>query len=811
MHDDLHTAYNHTKHEAKLYSMWEKAGAFQPNFGDRSQVIDDSQDSTAKSQQPSAKSNLPRFSVIMPPPNANGSLHIGHAVFVTLEDIMVRYHRMKGEPTLWLPGADHAGFETQVVYQKKLEKEGKNWFSIPRDELYNEIKEFTLTNKEIMENQLRRLGASCDWTREKFTLDDDIIKIVYQTFKELYDDGLVYRDAHIINWCTKHQTTLSDLEVKHVEQKDPLYFIKYGPIELATVRLETKFGDTAIAVNPNDTRYQKYIGKEIEIDTLIGKATIKIIADEAVDMEFGTGAVKVTPAHDPTDFDIWQRHKDQIPGPKVVIDQFGKLTDLAGEYQGLSVKDAREKIAIDMAKKGLLDESKTDHNYTHAVATCYKCGRVIEPMVLPQWFIRMTAPIQNSKLKSQKYGVASPRSENEGKSLKDLGVEAVKTGEVKFVTKKFEKIYLHWLENLRDWNISRQIVWGIRLPVFYCRNYQDTNNNDQTNPKSQSSNSQQPTANSQCQPIITAGEKPEKCPTCGDTNLIQDPDVFDTWFSSGQWTFAPLMATNINHPEQKERLRDFKTFYPTSVMETGHDILFFWVARMIMLGKYKTGKAPFKHVYLHGLVRDKDRQKMSKSKSNVVDPLGVIDQYGADALRMALVFGASAGNDIIISEEKIKGMRNFSNKVWNIARFVITNLASQKSKVKSLSRVKLRGQKSEPKTEADQEILKKLGETERSVRKDIENFHFHEAAQTMYQFIWHDFADNYIEASKKQLEDVSLSLTTCYVLLTTVTTSLKLLHPFMPFVTEAVWQEMYKRGLVKEKMLNAAQININHK
>jgi len=664
MHNKLLKPYDPKETEGKIYKIWEKSGFFNPD------------------KLPVKKSAKP-FTIIMPPPNANGSLHIGHAIFVTLEDIMIRYQRMKGKKTLWLPGADHAGFETQVVFDKKMEKEGRNRFTIPREELYREMLDFTLKNKDIMENQLKKLGASCDWSREKFTLDKDIIKIVYQTFEKLKKDGLIYRGQRIVNWCTKHQTSLSDLEIKYKEQTDPLYYIKYGPLELATVRLETKFGDTAVAVNPKDKRYQKYIGKEIDIETAFGPAKIKIIGDEAVDRDFGTGVVKVTPAHDPVDFEIWQRHKSEIPEPRQVIDKFGRMNELTGPYKGLRVKEAREKIAEDMAKKGLLDPSKTDHNYKHNVAICYKCGTIIEPMILDnQWFIKMT-----DRPKSGKY------------SLRDLAVNAVKQGKVKFIPKRFEKIFFHWMKNLRDWNISRQIPWGIKIP------------DESTD------------------------------------------DVFDTWFSSGQWPFATLMTT---------RKDDFKKFYPTDVMETAWDILFFWVARMIMMGIYVTGKIPFETVYLHGLVRDKDRQKMSKSKGNVIDPLGVIDLYGADALRMALTIGNAPGNDPIIYEEKIKGYRNFANKIWNASRFVLTQNKNNKL------------------LKNDKKYLGDFKKLKKEIAKNMDSFKFYIAAEKLYHYFWHVFCDKIIEESKKN--NVSK-----IVLFKIFSECLILLHPFMPFITEEIW------------------------
>jgi len=679
--------YNPKEVEEKIYKLWEESGFFNPDNL-----------TEAKSREP--------FCIIMPPPNANAPLHIGHAMFVTLEDIMIRYNRLKGKATLWLPGADHAGFETQVVYDKKLEKEGRSRFNIPPDQLYKEMLEFTLANKKTMEDQLRKLGASCDWSREKFTLDEDIIKIIYQTFKKLEKDGLLYKGQRIVNWCPKHQTSLSDLEVKYEERQDPFYYIKYGPLELGTVRLETKFGDTAVAVNPKDERYQKYVGQEIEIETLLGKRKIKVIADEAVDMAFGTGVVKITPAHDADDFAVWQRHKSEIPPPVPVIDRFGKLTEKAGPYQGLKVLEARQKIAQDMAQRGLLDAAKTEQNYKHNVAVCYKCGSLIEPMILDnQWFVKTTA---------------KPKSG--GDSLRDAAVKAVESGKIKFNPDHFKKIFFHWMANLKDWNISRQIPWGIKIPE--------------------------------------AGSN----------------DVFDTWFSSGQWPFATLQTGPAG---------DFEKFYPTAVMETGWDILFFWVARMIMLGIYVTGEVPFADVVLHGLIRDKDRQKMSKSKGNVIDPLAVVEQFGADALRMSLVFGTSAGNDIPMSEDKILAQRKFANKIWNAARFSLENLSDlSPDGVKPAY------------TQADEWILKELAQTVQKITKDLDSFQFHEAALSAYHFFWHSFCDKCIEDVKQRIKEPQSEAdkkTAQFVLWKVLVDSLKLLHPFMPFITEKIYQSIPHR------------------
>ena len=706
----MESRFDHKTVEPRIYRRWEKSGFFNPD-------------------------KLPRthkkpFTIVMPPPNANGALHIGNAVFVTLQDLMIRFYRMRGRKALWLPGTDHAGFETQVVFSKKLEKEGRDFFQVSRDKLWREIWEFTQTNKQIVENQLRELGASCDWSRNTFTLDPKIIKTTHDTFIQMYKDDLLYRGERIVNWCVKHQTTLSDLEVKYAEREDPLYYIKYGPLTLATVRPETKFGDTAIAVNPRDKRYKEYIGREIEIETLIGKVRMKVIADVAVDPEFGTGVIKVTPAHDPVDFEIWQRHKKEIPGPKQVISARGVLVGKLGPYTGLKVNEARQKVAEDMQKQGLL--VKVDPHYKHAVATCYKCGTTLEPLVMPQWFVRMTE---------------APKGE---KSLRDTAADAVKSGKIAFIPKRMEKVFLHWMKNLRDWNISRQIIWGIKIPAWYCGGKNHPLQYHQ-------------------EPIISV-EKPKRCNRCNSISFLQDSDVLDTWFSSGQWPYATL-----NYPKGK----DYKTFYPTDVMETAWEILFFWVARMVMLGIYRTGKIPFRTVYLHGLVRDKDWQKMSKSKGNVIDPLGVAEIYGTDALRIALTIGNMPGSDTAVSEDKIRGYRNFTTKIWNASRFVISNY-DKKLKVK-------------PKyTKTDRENLKKLKEIKGQITIGIEAFKFHHAGETLYHYFWHTFADKIIEANKSRLRGDNLAdkAAAQAVLLEILKESLKMLHPFMPFVTEEVWARL---------------------
>ena len=712
---ELSKHFDHKTLEKKIYDLWERSGYFNPDT------------------QPNIKKNTEPFSIIMPPPNANEVLHLGHALTITIEDIMIRFHRMRGEKTLWLPGSDHAGFETQVVFEKKLEKKGQSRFDFDRDTLYKKIWDYVQENKHTMESQVRALGASCDWSRERFTLDPQIVKTVHETFKKLYDDGLVYRGKRVINWCPKHQTSFSELEVKYQERDDKLWYIKYPFVSgkdfiiVATTRPETMLGDTAVAVNPKDKRYKKFIGQKVKLP--LTNREIPVVADSAVEMSFGTGAVKITPAHDQTDFEIAGRHNLEI---LEVIGKTGKMTDLVPQkYRGLKTAETREKIVADLAALGLI---KKEEAYKHTVGTCYKCGRTIEPMVSEQWFIKI-------------------------KPLAEKARAAVKRGQTKFVTKKYEKIFFHWMKILRDWNISRQIVWGIRIPAWYCQDCQDI--------------------------TITSGEVPTKCAHCDSKKIEQETDVFDTWFSSAQWPFATLMAGCPN---------DFKTFYPTTVMETGWDILFFWVARMIMLGIYKTGKVPFEYVYLHGMIRDKDRQKMSKSKGNTIDPLGTVELYGTDAVRLALVFAQTTGNDTILSEEKIRGMRNFVTKVWNASKFVISELEGFKETKKYKY------------SKSDAAALNKLKKIIKEVNSDYTNFKFGHAAENLYKFFWHDFCDKILEQCKKRIYEPKSKedkLAAQAVLLEILETSLKLLHPIMPFVTEEIYQNMPLKNKDKSIMISS--------
>jgi len=693
--------YDHTK-ESEIYDLWEKSGAFSP-----------SQVSNLKSHVEDGSS----FSIIMPPPNANNPLHIGHARFVAIEDILTRYHRMKGESTLWLPGADHAGIETQFVFEKKLKEEGKSRFDFDRDALYKMIWDYVQNNKSGMENQLKTLGASCDWTRNKFTLDPDIIKIVYQTFKKMFDEGLIYRGLKMVNYCPRCGTNFSQLEVETVEKEDLLYFIDYGTITIATTRPETIFADVAVAVNPDDKKYKNLVGKTafIPLTTSMagGQASlinreIPIIADKLVDIKTGTGALKITPAHDPIDFEVGQTHKLPLI---CVIDEKGRMVGTPEKYIGLKIEAAREEVVKDLEISGKLIKTE---KIKHVVGTCYRDHGLIEPKPSEQWFLKV-------------------------KPLTKLALDAIKKGEVKFAAIKYKKIAIHWLKNLYDWNISRQIVWGIQIPAWKC----DKCDNWE----------------------ITDGETPKSCQNCKSLSLSQDSDTFDTWFSSSQWPFAPLMTNKTN---------DFETFYPTSVMETAYDILPIWVIRMIMMGLYITGKVPFKDVVIHGLVRDRDGNKISKSKGNVINPITMTEKYGSDALRISLIWGALIENDIALSEDSVRGQRNFVNKIWNASRFVM-----QFTK----------------KADENMEFSSKMKTVVNNVTGHIENFRLSQAMELLYSEFWHWYCDEAIEEAK--FEKIGSDQMRCGL-----TTFLKLLHPFAPFVTESIWQEI-KFGNSKELLINS--------
>ncbi|HLD01301.1 MAG TPA: valine--tRNA ligase [Patescibacteria group bacterium] len=716
-------AYNHKNVEDNIYALWEKNGYFAPEI------------------HPKGKP----YAIVLPPPNANGDLHFGHAMF-TVEDILIRYHRMRGFAALWLPGTDHAGFETQYVFEKNLQAQGRSRFDYSNEELYQMIWDFVKASGGRIQNQLRKLGFSLDWSREKFTLDPDIVALVHQAFKKMYDEGYIYRGQRLVNYCTRDGTSFSDLEVVYEERNSLLYYIKYGPLVLATTRPETKFGDTAVAVHPKDKRYKQYIGKTISIETVLGPAEIMVIADTYVDPEFGTGVVKITPAHDFADFEVAQRHGLPL---KQVIGFDGKMNDHAGKFSGMYAKKAREAIVEEMQKKGLIE--KIDQDYTHRVALCYKCKTILEPLPKEQWFVKV-------------------------EKLRDQAITAVKKGEIRIVPKNFETHYFQWLENLRDWNISRQTVWGIQIPAWHC--------NDCSERKTQNEKRKITTQNSKVDSneaikqssnygwIVTGGLKPKQCPVCGSTKLEQDADTFDTWFSSGQWPFVTLKTT---------RPGDFEKFYPTAVLETAYDILRAWVSRMVMLGLYTTGKPPFRDVLFHGIVNDPLGKKMSKSKGNVVNPLELVETYGADAVRFALIYGNATGQDQSLSYPKLEAARRFTNKVWNIGRFIEMKRLGKQAPVHSLKKLHMFAISKE-----DKVWIKKVDDLVAQVSAQIEKYQFNYATEALYEFVWHEFADTYIEDVKNRMdENASLVLLSLYV------TLLKLLHPFMPFVTEAIYQTLF--------------------
>lgn len=708
--------YKQEKVEEKWYKFWEESSFFKPEVNPEGDP----------------------YCIILPPPNANAPLHFGHAMYV-VEDILIRYHRMKGYSTLWLPGSDHAGFETQVVFEKQLEGMGKSRFDFDRETLYQMIWDFVQNNKGQMESQVRRLGFSVDWSREKFTLDPDIIKVVYKTFKKLFDDGLLYRASRLVNYCTYHGTSFSDLEVLYEERKDKLYFIRYpladnnGQITIATTRPETMLGDVAVAVNPEDIRYKNLVGKKIKLP--LTKREVPIIEDELVDKDFGTGAVKVTPGHDPMDWEIGEKHNlEQIS----VINFDGTMADNTGKHKGSKVLDGRRAVLEDLEALNLIEKIE---DYTHRVGICYKCTTIIEPLLLEQWFINV-------------------------KDLAKKAIEVVKKGGIKIYPKRWATTYFQWLQNIKDWNISRQIVWGMQIPAWYCKDCHKW--------------------------TVTEGETPNDCDHCQSQTLERDPDVFDTWFSSGQWPFAALQTTKEG---------DFEKFYPTSVMETMYDILLFWVARMVMLGIYATGKIPFKDIVLHGKVLDPLGKKMSKSKGNVVNPVEIVSQYGADAARMALTYGTALGHDQSLSHPKLQAMRNFTNKLWNIGRFIIEFSPNKEaarggghggppSSARNEVRTSDGGNvRQDPEQHSDdKEILEKLNLTIKKVADSLNQYRFHDGAEALYEFIWHEFADKYIESAKNRRVDAQPTLEYVFK------TSLELLHPFMPFITEELWQKLPHQG-----------------
>ena len=677
------------------------------------------------------------FVITIPPPNVTGELHTGHAMFVSIEDLMIRYHRMKGYSTLWVPGTDHAGIATQLMVERMLVKEGTSREQVGRDEFLRRTWAWKEEKGGMITQQIRRLGASCDWTRERFTLDDGLSKAVREAFVRLYEAGKIYRGPRLINWSPGLKTAVSDLEVEYSEEAGTLYYFKYmlagdsgEYIPVATTRPETILGDTAVAVHPDDERYQQYIGKKV-IVPMLGRE-IPVIADEYVTREFGTGALKITPGHDPNDYEIGQRHNLAILS---MLDREAKVTEVGGAYAGLDRFVCRKKLWADMQVAGLVIKEEP---YTLNVPRSQRGGEIIEPMISTQWFVR----IQDQAEK---------------------GLAAVKNGDIRIVPEHFEKVYFNWLENITDWCISRQLWWGHRIPVWYC---------------------------AECGKQTCTREDPSACAHCGSSKIEQDPDVLDTWFSSGLWPFSTL-----GWPEQTP---DLKYFYPTSYMETGYDILFFWVARMIMSGLEFTEQAPFHTVYLHGLIRDEHGQKMSKTKGNVIDPLTVMDELGTDALRFTMLVGSTPGKDSNLSLKKVEANRNFANKLWNAGRFVInaigtagTGSLGQAPQPANLPNTILPAY-----TLADSWIWARLQNLIRDVERLFQTFQYGQAGQMIYDFLWSDFADWYLEIAKNQLaQGGARAYSTAETLLRVFDISLRLLHPFTPFVTEEIWGHLRRATL----------------
>ena len=712
MSNELPKAYDPKEVEDKIYKLWEESGFFTPENlpGKRKEI----------------------FSVALPPPNATGTLHLGHALEYSLQDTVVRYHRMKGEKVLWLPGTDHAAIATNTKVEKILIKEeGKNRHDIGRDAFVKKVEDFVANSRNIMQKQIRQIGASLDWSREAFTFDEQRNLGVRTAFKRMYDAGLIYRGYRVVNWDPKGQTTVSDDEVKHKPEKGTLYTFRYSsdfPIEIATTRPETKVGDTAVAVHPDDKRYQKYIGKEYDIQFVGKKLNLKIISDDSVDPEFGTGAVGVTPAHSITDAEIAQRHNLPMIN---VINEYARMAEEAGPLvAGKKTKEAREIIVSWLKEQKLLSKEDT---IELNISVAERSGGTIEPLPKLQWFVAVNKEfdIKKSSIIGIEAGSAT--------TLKEIMRKSVASGQVTIMPEREEKKYFHWIDNLRDWNISRQLWYGHRIPVWYKGDK-----------------------------ILCDIEAP------GEEGWEQDPDTLDTWFSSALWTFSTL-----GWPDEKAP--DLKTYHPTSFIDPGYEILFFWVARMILMSGFLLGEVPFKIAYIHGMLRNAQGQKFSKSLDNGIDPIDIINQYGADALRMSVLVGVGPGNDCNFDLNKVRGYKHFGNKLWNIARFVLMSVPEDIIDIMK-----------SPLSPQDQKLLEELRTFVEEITEDMDRFRFYLAAEKIYHYVWHTFADKIIEESKVNLtsEDSTAKASAQRMLMETLTTSLKLLHPFMPFITEEIYSKL---------------------
>ena len=702
--DNIPKVYEPQSFEKRWYEFWEKNDLFhaEPEEGKKP------------------------FSIVIPPPNVTGQLHMGHALDNTLQDILIRWRRMQGYNTLWMPGCDHAGIATQAKVEAALRAEGTNRYELGREKFTERVWQWKEEYGSRIMYQLRTLGSSCDWARERFTMDEGCSRAVREVFVSLYEKGLIYQGTRITNWCPSCNTALSDIEVEHETEAGHLWHLRYafedgeGYVEIATTRPETMFGDTGIAVHPDDARYKDLVGRNVILP--IVNRPIPIFADEYVDPAFGTGAVKVTPAHDPNDFEMGLRH--DLPQVRV-IENDGTMSEGLGKYAGLDRYECRKMLVKDLEEAGVLVSTE---EHEHAVGHCSRCHTTVEPLVSKQWFVKM-------------------------ESLAAPAIEAVQDGRIKFVPERFTKIYVNWLENIRDWCISRQLWWGHRIPAWYCED---------------------------CKETVVSREDVETCPKCGGHHLHQDEDVLDTWFSSGLWPFETM-----GWPEETPEL---KQFYPTSVLVTGYDIIFFWVARMVMMGLEFGKDIPFRHVFIHGLVRDSEGRKMSKSLGNGIDPVEVIDKYGADTLRFMLITGNTPGNDMRFYWERVEAARNFANKLWNASRFMLMNLEDFDAGFTPTA---------EDYTLADRWILSRAEETTRDVTANLEHYELGEAGRTIYEFLWSEFCDWYIELTKARLydkENVRAKNTALYVLRTVLERTMRLLHPFMPFLTEEIWQKLPHEG-----------------
>ena len=702
--NNMPTVYNPLEFEDRIYEKWVESGLFHQEVHPEGEP----------------------FCIVIPPPNVTGALHIGHALDNTLQDILVRWHRMLGHNTIWIPGTDHAGIATQVKVEAALAEEGLTRHDLGREKFIERVWEWKHKYGGAIRKQLEKLGASCDWHRERFTMDEGLSRAVRRVFVSLYEKGLIYRGAYIVNWCPRCHTSLSDLEVEHEETEGALYYINYpfsdgeGYVQVATTRPETMLGDTAVAVNPDDERYKDVIGRHVILPIM--NREIPIVADEWADPKFGTGAVKVTPAHDPNDFEIGLRHS--LPLVKV-IDEDGQMTEEAGKYQGIDRYKCREEVISELQATGCLVKIE---KRAHSVGHCQRCHTFVEPLVSEQWFVKM-------------------------KPLAEPAIKAVEEGRIRFVPERFRKVYLNWMENVHDWCISRQLWWGHRIPVWYC---------------------------DECKEAIAALDTPDKCPKCGSGALTQDPDVLDTWFSSALWPFSTM-----GWPDETPELRHF---YPTSVLVTAYDIIFFWVARMIVMGLEFMEDVPFHDVLIHGLVRASSGKKMSKSLGTGIDPLEIVDEYGADVLRFTLVMGNTPGNDMRFREERLEASRNFGNKLWNASRFTIMNLddfSLDSLRDGTLSESDIDSNL----TLADRWIRSRTNKISSEVSRYLNDYEIGEAARALYNFTWDEFCDWYIEIAKSRLysSDTKARRTAQYVLWETLKKTLGLLHPFVPFITDAIW------------------------